>query len=277
MNSIKYLDMECKTCKDCGRELPQSDFRLTRWGTYSKSCKECCAKKANKTIADKRIRYGIGGVGFYSDSELDKLKPTEVVDDIKRRIQWLQHRGYSVEFKYQYKHSSDNDFSGEVWRAIPDYPGYSVSNKGRVIGKQGQILKSQKDGWGYMSVTTYGKDCKTRTLLVHRAVASAFIPNPNNLSQINHIDENKSNNCVENLEWCTASYNSSYGSRNKTNSCPVAQYSLSGELIATYPSALAASNATGISDTVILRCCRKEYDAPRRNNFYIFKLLPKDE
>lgn len=59
------------------------------------------------------------------------------------------------------------------------------------------------------------KDGCVKRYNVHRLVAQAFIPNPNNLPEINHLDEDKTNNCVDNLEWCTAKYNSNYGNRNK--------------------------------------------------------------
>ena len=124
----------------------------------------------------------------------------------------------------------------EIWKAIPGYEGYyEVSNFGNVhsldrtieyIGRnqsseykvirnfKGKPIKKQIDAYGYYTVgLNKGKGVKRYKL--HQLVAQAFIPNPNNLIQINHKDENKLNNTVDNLEWCTPSYNCNYGTRNE--------------------------------------------------------------
>ena len=109
----------------------------------------------------------------------------------------------------------------EEWRPIKDYEGlYEVSNMGRVkslkrhdtLGreKEEKILALANDRLGYKMVSLC-KDGKRTMYKVHRLVAIAFIPNPDNLPIINHKDENKSNNNVCNLEWCTYKYNSNYG------------------------------------------------------------------
>ena len=111
----------------------------------------------------------------------------------------------------------------EEWRPIEGYEGlYEVSNTGlirsldRFVGNRnrikGKILSINIKKGGYCSVvlSKYGK---MKGYQVHRLVAQAFIPNPDNLPQVNHIDEDKSNNCVDNLEWCTAKYNINYGTR----------------------------------------------------------------
>ena len=117
----------------------------------------------------------------------------------------------------------------EIWRDIPGYEGiYQVSNLGRIkslpriiICSNGykknygsKILKFSSDKNGYSKVALC-KFCKQRSFLVHRLVAELFVPNPNNYSEVNHKDENKSNNCSNNLEWCTRKYNVNYGNRTK--------------------------------------------------------------
>ena len=110
----------------------------------------------------------------------------------------------------------------EEWRDIEGYEGlYQVSNLGRVRslncrGHKGciGILTPRLDGKGYEMVALY-KEGKARNTKVHRLVAQAFIPNPNNYPQVNHKDENKINNNVSNLEWCTVLYNNCYGTRLK--------------------------------------------------------------
>lgn len=98
----------------------------------------------------------------------------------------------------------------EQWKPIEGYGGkYEVSNLGRV--RQGEKSVNQyKDGKGYLRVSLY-KDGAERNVKVHRLVALAFIPNPENLPMVNHKDEVKTNNRVDNLEWCDNKYNCNYG------------------------------------------------------------------
>lgn len=100
----------------------------------------------------------------------------------------------------------------EIWKRIEEYPNYSVSTEGEVRqDKKGKLLAKEKTVHGYYRVTLC-KDGKTKHCAIHRLVASAFLPNPDGLTQVNHIDEDKSNNSIGNLEWCDADYNINYGS-----------------------------------------------------------------
>lgn len=117
----------------------------------------------------------------------------------------------------------------EIWKDIPNYEGlYQVSNLGRVkvldryvnsgikdnnkVKRKEQILKQYMKR-GYFQVTLIHNN-QRHYFNVHRLVAIAFIPNPNKYPQVNHKDENKLNNFVDNLEWCDAKYNCNYGTRN---------------------------------------------------------------
>ena len=96
----------------------------------------------------------------------------------------------------------------EVWEDIKGFEGlYQISNFGNVKSfYKDKILKGRPDKDGYYRVCFY-KNKKSKEMKIHRLVAQAFIPNPENFPQVNHIDGNKLNNCVSNLEWCTAKYN----------------------------------------------------------------------
>ena len=162
----------------------------------------------------------------------------------------------------------------EKWKPVVGFEGYyEVSDLGRVrsIGREyvdavgvkrhykGKILSLIDEGRGYHSVmlSAKGRKCHFR---VCRAVAQAWIPNPNNYPQVNHKDENKGNNRVSNLEWCTENYNTNYGTclerRAASRSKPVAQYDLNMRLIRVWPSIKSAEATLGIDNSHITRCCR---------------------
>lgn len=97
------------------------------------------------------------------------------------------------------------------WKCIDEFPDYEISTSAEIRNKTTkQMLKHIKSG-GYLQVIIDGKYRR----YIHRLVAMAFIPNPDNLPQVNHKDENKCNNNVDNLEWCTAKYNSNYGTQSE--------------------------------------------------------------
>ena len=101
----------------------------------------------------------------------------------------------------------------EIWKELEGYKyNYEVSNKGRVR-KGNLILTTRKHHRGHLRVTLQFLNGTSKQERVHRLVATAFIPNPNNLPLVNHIDGDMENNCVENLEWCTASHNVREGDR----------------------------------------------------------------
>lgn len=100
----------------------------------------------------------------------------------------------------------------EIWKTVDAFPNYKVSNKGRLKSiKTGKILSPSPTRSGYINTLLY-KEGKPINVKVHRLVAEAFIPNTNNLPVVNHIDRNKANNEVTNLEWCTQQHNAEHAS-----------------------------------------------------------------
>ena len=139
----------------------------------------------------------------------------------------------------------------EELKDIKDYEGlYAITRNGNVWSyKSNKFLKPglTKDGYNRVILC---KEGKRKTNYIHRLVAEAFIPNPDNLPQVNHKDENKQNNCVNNLEWCDAKYNINYGTRIERISKPV--YCI--ELDRTFKSQVEAARELGINQGNISSC-----------------------
>lgn len=164
----------------------------------------------------------------------------------------------------------------ELWKNIKDYEGlYQISNLGRVKSLE-RVVKHSRYGErhinerildgslnkddGYIRANL-SKNGNRERPLVHCLVAEAFIPNPDNLPEVNHKDEDKTNNVVSNLEWCDPNYNNNYGSRNerirKALLKPVQQYTKDGQrFIKEYPSAHEAASQNGITKDNIRKCCK---------------------
>lgn len=204
------------------------------------------------------------------------MKETKVLQETKR---WLSLENYE----------------SEVWKPIVGYEGiYEVSNYGRVkrlayvehLLKSGiypyerhyndRILKGSISKVHGYHVTTLMKDGIQKHHLSHRLVAEAFIPNPNNYPFINHKDETRLNNKVDNLEWCTPLYNTRYGGgiqrgtearrKSKKGWKRVFQYSINGDFIASFESLNEAERTTGFKSISISNSCHS--NNVRRFGFY---------
>lgn len=162
----------------------------------------------------------------------------------------------------------------EIWKPIDGYEGiYEVSSFGNVRGLKGLRHPSV---WNQYKVVTLRKGGETKTVYVHRLVATAFSPNPLNKPCVNHIDCNKANNRADNLEWCTRQENElhawAHGLKEKIrvtsranaenarrhihNKIPVTQLSENREAIAFWESASDAAKALNIDGSAITKCCR---------------------
>ena len=169
----------------------------------------------------------------------------------------------------------------EIWKDIKGYEGlYRISSLGRILSLQrtfytgrnnrictipNTIMSPSKTKKGYLRVTLY-KDGQPKGFQVHRLVAEAFIPNPNNLPEVNHKNEIKDCNKVDNLEWCTSEYNIKYSKAYIYNlpkaidkvKRKVIQMNLDDKFIKEWESASEAAKFLGISQSSISQCCRNK-------------------
>lgn len=168
----------------------------------------------------------------------------------------------------------------EIWKDVVGYEGfYEVSNYGRIksLSKKAKnkngyritkekIMKNVLKNNGYSAITLY-KNKKSKTYLIHRLVAQAFINNPHDYPCINHKDENKLNNRIDNLEWCTPKYNNNYGLHNekmkktkqKKYGKAVKQLTNDGEIIEIFCCIREANRKTNIGRKEIKKVCEKQY------------------
>lgn len=162
----------------------------------------------------------------------------------------------------------------EQWKPIEGFEGYEVSTEGRVRSLdrrdcrgnriKGTIIKPRKINSGYLIVHVRDKNGKRAGKLVHRLVAKAFIENPEMREQVDHIDEDKTNNAASNLRWTTPKENTNNGTGIYRaaigRSRPVVQIEENGKVINTYLSATEAARQLGIKQGSITNCCRGRHE-----------------
>jgi hypothetical protein len=157
---------------------------------------------------------------------------------------------------------------GEIWKDVVGYEGlYKVSNKGRVWSiprlNRGRVFGGYLIRFGIdkrnRCVVALHNNGKSKTFIPARLVATAFIREPNPDEEINHLDENPLNNCVENLEWCSHKYNCNYGTRieriKEKQNMPILQYTLDGEFVAEHASMHIAAESIQAEAGHICDCC----------------------
>lgn len=157
----------------------------------------------------------------------------------------------------------------EEWKQITDYPDYYISNLGRVKSmKRGKekILKPGISREYYVINLCQGG--KVKKWFLHRLVGEAFLENPNNYPIINHKNQIKTDNRVENLEFCTQKYNVNYGDAIQRRSKPVLQFNKSGNLIHEWPSMSEVERQLGFYQSNISKCCSGKL---KTANNYIWK------
>lgn len=151
----------------------------------------------------------------------------------------------------------------EYWKIIKQFPEYEISTYGRVRKiKTQKCLYIKHHSRGYLQVVIQSND-KKHYLYIHRLVAQAFIPNPQSLPFVNHKDEDKQNNHVDNLEWCTCEYNTNYGTAPKRNGLAhhkkVRQYTKSGQFIKEWDCYQEAEKALNLPSGLISKYVNSPY------------------
>ena len=173
------------------------------------------------------------------------------------------------------------------WKNIPGYDGvYQVSDQGQIRSvdrmvtmvmkgtpcqsfRPGHEIVPSMNRGGYFEVVLY-RGGKGVHHFVHRLVASAFVPNPLGLPQVNHLDENKGNNTASNLGWCTAQENSCYGTRPKRLQTRVAMFTTKGHVVREFESVRDAATFVRCDYTTIVHCCRGKQKTAKG---YVWKYL----
>jgi len=208
------------------------------------------------------------------DNKLTSVTEFNNGNNIKTKIcavcQKRKDRKTAYGYKWEYDDSSEYKYLNEEWKDIPceiveGIKGYKISNYGRVKNHKGKITEGSNHASGYLWVSVAPKQ-----YLLHRLIAKTFIPNPQNKEQVNHIDGNKLNCKLDNLEWMTCSENSQHAHNNnlhpKTKSC--IQYDLNMNKINEFKSQIDASRQLNICNDSIRKCCN---DKQKTAGGFVFK------
>lgn len=264
--------------------------------TYGNARKKMSMKMRNNQYLSKHVnQYTIDGkfikewISIAEAGRVLQIKPFNIVSCLKGRrkscagYHWEYTKTPQIKRECGKKHIDNKpilDLPGEIWKDIVGYEGlYKISNLGRVKRLADKniseflVLPFIKQG--YYNVRLRKNKIQKHKLL-HRLIASAFISNPNNLPYVNHKDENKLNNSIDNLEWCTPKYNSTYGSliaKYNEWSTPVYLYTNSLILIGQYHSIKDAIKNSGYSYTKIMNDLKQKTRNHYKGVFFTKKLL----
>lgn len=178
------------------------------------------------------------------------------------------HRPHAYGYKWQYDNGTDLD--NEIWKEIPLYltnnkPNYFISNLGRYKNTTGRIITNYKYSLGYIRL-----GIESKNYLLHRLVALTFIDNPEDKEQVNHIDGNKLNNRLDNLEWCSCLENNIHKINIGLSNCTrkVVQYDLQMNKLNEFNSIKEAAKFVGRNVSCISNCCRGKQ---KMSDGFIFK------
>lgn len=233
-----------KACFNCKKELPANTERFSKRGKGLRgTCKKCEKERKRK---------------YYLENK-SKFKENSREYEAKKREEYKQKK-----IKTELEVTAVGN-----WKEVEGYEQYLISDEGKLFSrKSGKLLKLQARNDGYI-VAGITKNEKVKNVYIHRLVMKAFKPEGEK-ETVNHIDGNKANNHVDNLEWCTYSENNQHAIKtglnttehkiNKKGSKPVSQYDLEGNLIKTYPSMRQAERETGINATSIGHGIRKGWN-----------------
>lgn len=211
-------------------------------------CPECGSRTTPYTITTNPpihgvICYNCGWTHEDITNKIEKEKP--VSDNVNKPSHYTQGGIECID-------AVDSD--REEWKPFPGHGNYEVSDRGnvrRAMDKRGRKAVPIKNGYLTVMLVENGKH---KLEYVHRAVAKAFIPNPHKLPQVNHIDYNRKNNCVGNLEWCSIQRNIQHSKGKR-----IVQYNDDGEKVGDYRCGREAERAMGVPHGSIDRAARGQY------------------
>jgi hypothetical protein len=208
------------------------------------------------------------------DNKLTSVKEFNNGNNIKTKISAVAQgkRLTTFGYKWEYCNKCENKYNNEEWRDIPceiirGTNGYKISNYGRVKNHKGRITEGKLHLTGYRWVDIY-----PHSYLLHRLVAKVFIPNIENKQQVNHIDGNKQNACVNNLEWCTNQENQIHKINTGLSNIikKIIQYDVKMNKIKEFNSQVEAAKELNISHTSINKCCNNKQ---KTAGSFIFKFV----